>query len=636
MADSYNDLPLPLNPDAPREDLKRLHELVLGFSAEAHQEAELGVKSCEGYSKIVPTMQAVSGVNIALRPTGLSHTHINEMGRIFEVMRADLTDIKPSAEFKTFNPELDQHAVGYGKMWTSWYFSEAIDRKMSGVIDYALVGGSGYAHQIWNKATQRVDIVAYDGRDVRPFRPNDNSIENCEGLFLVREMSVNRVKALFPHKKDYIKADREGTTVKLQETTRSAVLDKMVGLSPYHRAQELSQPQEARSAGMPVVDVYYFYLNDNRVNKTGQTILVGDFRPDGSPINNYSYKVPPNGRLYPKKRLIIHTRTCILYDGPNIYWHGMFPVSKYTVNPLQWSWLGSTPMWDCLPLQDTLTRCLRAMDDHIQKVLKPPVAGDRTSVSGTELKAISEMINKPGAFWLRNATGEGVEVLKVEPLDPIIKDTISLVLEKMAERCGVRDMSALLGLNQMPEGQTIDKLMFATKPETRARSRGLEIFYREQGKMFLYNTAQFMSTREKFAVLGPNGMTIDEYDFDPTTFIPNPSGNPFKRRDEADNHLRQFQFYVAPSSLLRSSQQQDQMMAKALYDSGALDVQSLLEALDWPNAQQVMQRLMEQKQIEAQLQAQMSPPIGGHEQGRPPGNERPPEMNQDGDMTYSG
>jgi hypothetical protein len=638
LADQYNDVPLPLSPDAPREDKESYYARVLGFVAECHKEAELGVKNCEGWSKIVQTMQAVSGVNPVIRPTKVSQTHINEIGSLFERARAELTDVKPSAEFKTFNEMLALDAVNYGKMWTSWYYSDGIDRKMGSVIDYALVGATGYAYQYWNKRTQRIDVMAYDGRDVRPFRPIDTTVENCAGMFMVREMSENAVKSMFPHKASQIKPDRMGTAVKLQETTRAAVMDRLVGMSPHERAQELSQPYEGRSAGMPVVDLFYFYLTDDRKNSSTTAQWVGDFRKDGTPYNNYSYKVAPGKAMYPNKRLIIFTRNCVLYDGPNIYWHGMYPISKYTVTPLSWSWLGSTPLWDCLSLQDTLNRAVRVMDDHLQKVIRPPVAGDRMSVSATELRAISEQLGGAGAQWLRNPTGEGVEVLEVPVLDPIVKDTIELMFTKMAEKVGVRDMSALLGLNQMPEGGTIDKLMFATKPETRARSRGLELFYREQGKMFLYNAAQFMTTREKFAILGPTGMTVDEYDFDPATFIPNASGDPMKRRDEASNHLRQFQFYVAPSSLLRSATTQDQMMAMALYNNQALDVQSLLERLDWPNVPQVMQRLKQKEQEMAMMAMAAAPQqmgAGGQGPGRPESFEQPPQMRDDGTLEYT-
>lgn len=646
MADNYNtDLPVPLNPDTAREDRLAYEGRVLGFVSEAHQEADTAVKQTEGYSKIVPTMQAISGVNLGLRPTGLSHTHINEIGRLAEVMRAELTDVKPSAEYKTFNDTLQQQAINLGKMWTGWYYSEGIDQKLGGVIDFSLVGGSGYAYQYWNKHTQQIDVLAYDSRDVRPFRATDTTIESCTGLFLVRPLTVNAVRAMFPHKAKFITQDREGSAVKLQETTRNAVMDKLVGMAPWERAQQLSQPQATLNAGTPVVDLFYFYVNDPRINTTGETKLVGDFDQSGKPLNNYSYKVPPGSALYPRKRLIIFTRRCILYDGPNIYWHGMFPVSKYTMSDWQWTWLGTSPLWDCLPLQDTITRGLRAMDDHIQKVLRPPVIGDRQSVSASELQAISDNIGKPGSRWLQNAMGNGVEVVKIEQLDPIISEMMELCFVKMAERCGVRDMGALLSLNQMPEGQTIDKLMFATRPETRARSRKLEMFYRDQGKMFMYNAAQFINTRKKFAILGPNNMTVDEYDFDPGTFIPNSSGDPMNRRDEAENYLKQFQFYVAPSSLLRSAQTQDQMMALAMFDRGALDTQSLLEKMDWPNTQQVMDRIEQQKMKEMQMAAATAmggaqsgglPPTGGDPRGRPKSAQEAPQLRSDGHISESG
>lgn len=645
MADNYVKLPSPLAPDAPREDRDRQEAALLGFCSEGLREAEIGVQATEGYSKIIPTMQAIMGVNVALRPTNLSHTAVNEVGRLAAVMRAELTDVKPSAEYKTFNDQLAQNAENMGKMWTSWYYNQGIDMRMGGVIDYALVAGSGYAHQIWNKFTQDMDVIPYDARDVLPLRPIDNSIQSCYGLFLRREMTVQAVRAQFPHYASQIKEDRAGTTVKLTEVTRSAVMDTLVGKSPFERAQLMSQPQETRNAGVPVVDLFYLYINDPSINKSSQPMYVGDFYPDKRPRNNYSYVVPPGKPLFPRKRLIIFTRTCVLYDGPNYYWHGMFPVSKYSINPWQWTWLGHTPLWDCLPLQDTLNRLLRAGDDHIQKLLRPPVAGDRTSVNMGEIKAISEMLRQPGAAWLRNPMGQGVEVIKVEPLDPIFADLIQYCSEKMAQQCGVTDMSALLGLNQLPEGNTIDKLMFATKPETRSRSRMLELFYREQGKMFMYNAAQFITTRRKFALLGPNGMTVDEYDFDPATFIPNASGDPANRYEEAEQYLRQFQFYVAPSSLLRSAQTQDQMMALALFRDGALDVQSLLERLDWPNIQKIMERLGQQQQLQMMMAmgAQggagapgMGNQLGGDPRGRPPSGQEPPSLRgSDGYMEES-
>ena len=61
MAEQYNDVPLPLSPDAPREDKESYYARVLGFVAECHKEAELGVKNCEGWSKIVRKGGIVSG-----------------------------------------------------------------------------------------------------------------------------------------------------------------------------------------------------------------------------------------------------------------------------------------------------------------------------------------------------------------------------------------------------------------------------------------------------------------------------------------------------------------------------------------------------------------------------------------------
>jgi hypothetical protein len=631
-------------PSALQGPLSSYEQDLLGFCNEAIQEADIFIRATEGYSKIVPTMQAIMGVvNPTLhtvRPTWASNTAVNEIGRLGGIIRAELTDTKPSADFKTFNQQFAQHAINYGRMWTSWYYNQAIDQKYGGAVDYALVAGSGYGHQYWNKFTQDMDVMAYDARDVLPIRPVDNTIQSCYAVILRREMTVNAVRAMFPSRASSITEDRPGSTVKLPEVSRASLLNSAIAPSPFEKAQLSQQPAERRGAGIPVVDLYYMYVTDPSLNTSStQTQMIGDFKRDGTPANDYSYTVAPGKPLYPRKRLVIFTKRAVLYDGPNIYWHGLYPISKYTLDPWQWTWLGKTPLWDCLPLQETLNRCLRIMDDHVRKVLRPPVHGDKMTIGEEELKAISESIAGPGARWRENrAATKGVTIEQVPPLDSIIKDLIAFCVEKMASTCGVDQLASILQLNQIPEGSTLEKLQFATRPEIRSRSRMLEVFYREQGKMFMYNAAQFYTARRKFAILGAGSLTPDDYDFDPSTFFPS-SPDPHKRYDVVNEWLQQFSFYVAPASLLRAAQTTDQMMALTLFRMNAIDVQSLLERLDWPNVQQVMQRLSEQMKIQAAM-AQAgaggggsgplrSSQMGGAPQGQKASGQQQPHMQGD-------
>jgi hypothetical protein len=637
---------------------------MLGFCREALQESDAFLRATEGYSKIVETMKAISGVYIPIRPTWLSHTSDNEIGRLASIIRAELTDIKPAAAFKTHNPEMEQKAVNMGKMWTSWYLNNAVDQKYGGVIDYALAGGSGVGHQIWNKFTRDIDIIPYDIRDALPVRPIGNDFQSAMGCILRQEMTVNAVRAMFPHKSHLISADRDGTAVKLQETTRTTLLQSIIQSSPFQTAQATNQPAKRLGAAIPVVDLFYFYVNDHDLNTSSMPVQVGDFRPDGEPANNWSYIVQPDQPLYPRKRLIIFTRRAVLYDGPNIYWHGMFPVSKLTLDPWQWTWLGKSPLWDCLPLQDSLNKALRAVDDHIQKSLRPHIYGDKTSIGESEIEEVAKNWLKPGVTWRQNPSGKGVQVGEVPALDPAVDSLIKFCISKMESLAGVQDMGSVLDLNQIPEGNTIEKMISAMRPEIRSRSRNLEVFFREQGKMYMYNAAQFYTARRKFAILGPEGIGVEEFDFDPSTFIPHTySNDPRPRQDVAREHLQQFEFFVAPSSLLKASHTADQMMYMMLFTQGAMDVQTLLERLDVPNVQQILTRLQKQMEMKAQMASAMSGdagsvvggrngsappdggggsddsgpggPMGGHPQGRKPTFQQPPHMNGGGKMSTS-
>src|SRR6185312_15879077 len=105
-------------------------------------------------------------------------------------------------------------------------------------------------------------------------------------------------------------------------------------------------------------------------------VQIGQFDQEGNPLNNWSYIVEPGQPLYPLKRCIIFTKTKLLYDGTSIYWHGMFPVTKLTLDPWPWSWLGKAPLWDLLPLQKSLDKALRVIDTQIDKIARPAIIAD--------------------------------------------------------------------------------------------------------------------------------------------------------------------------------------------------------------------------------------------------------------------
>jgi hypothetical protein len=618
---------------------------MLGFCSEMLQEAQKVVRSCQGYSNIVPTMQAIAGANTSsvLVPTDRSQTFVNEIGRNHETLHAHMTDTKPSVEFRTKNSAYQGHAKDFGGMWNVWYLNRAIDHKFGSVVDYASVAGSGYAHQQWNKAINDLDVVAFDGRDFLPVNPFDDTVQSCWGGFLRRFVPLPWAQSMFPHMAAQLEADATyEPATGLPEFDRNKVLSKADRGAPFFSSMANTEAEERRSQGIRGVHLYWFYFNDPTVNDSSDVMYVGDWEKSDSgsgyeALTNYSYRVKPNLPVYPRKRLVVHSKTALCYDGPNHYWHGMFPVSKYTMIPLPWSWLGMSPLWDCLPLQESLTFALRVHDDHVRKLTRPPVHGGRNTADD-DLRKLSEMIALPGAFWKNMMPDEiGIEV--IPPLDAAVPWQIDYCTRKIAERMGVDAVGALMEKLQVPAADTSDQLMFEGGASMRLRSRHLERFYREQGRMFAFNSSQFFSVGKKFRMIGGESLKPQDYMDDTTSIVPRSDDDDRDPVEIGTEWADQFDFYVAQSSLLRSAALAEVATAMAAIRLGAIDRRTFLEKLDYQNVEEIMTRVRAEMQEKVEMAAAVKGagdqvggirPLGGDPRGRDATGTGAPSLGGDG------
>jgi hypothetical protein len=186
---------------------------------------------------------------------------------------------------------------------------------------------------------------------------------------------------------------------------------------------------------------------------------------------------------------------------------------------------------------------------------------------------------------------------------------------------GVRDLSQMMRLNQMPSAGTIEKVMEAMSPSVRGRSRSIEAVMREFGMMTAYNFAQFYDLPKRLTILGPDGATFEDFDYDPGSMIPDfvhdedfdergvitPDAllrGPMPRYERSREYLRRFTYHIAPGSLLSASEMEEKMMYLQLSRAGLLDHWSLLEKLGIPNvgeppagATTISQRLVAEQQM---------------------------------------
>lgn len=571
---------------------------------EAVQESEAFLKEQPGYAKIDETMRAVLGAPVALKSSKLSDTESNHLGKVASDMAALLTDVKPFWEFRTLNKRFEKQAEIQGKLATHWYLSRFIDIRLNMVIKYWEMAGTGWPHIVWDGQTQDIAVTAEDPRDVLPVRPSSDymSAQDAEGMVLRRERTVNHLRARYPERLWHlIKADRDGS---MRGSTPSStrftrLVESMGGAADGPFMQRLFGGPARRTPRIPMADVYTVYLKDDRRNDTTHPVLIGSFDADGEALDNWSYVVPPKGKLYPRGRCIIATSRGVLHDGPNPFWHGMFPLPKLTLDPWPQTWLGKAPLWDLLKLQRSLDGMLRIVDDHMGKIARPDIIADKGSVSRAALEKYDT--RRPGGKYMHNPlAGKGMQIVDPGRLPSEVQWYIEFLINEMDTLSGVRDISQLMRLNQVPGADTIEKITESMTASVRGRSRALEAFMREFGTMMAFNFAQFYTLPMKLRILGEDGLTMEDFDYDPGTFIPDfvhdddfdergiptekaMTRGPLPRYDRAREFMRQFEFHIAPGSLLAASEIQRKLIYLQLARAGLIDHWTLLEVMGIPN-----------------------------------------------------
>jgi hypothetical protein len=105
--------------------------------------------------------------------------------------------------------------------------------------------------------------------------------------------------------------------------------------------------------------------------------------------------------------------------------------------------------------------------------------------------------------------------------------------------------------------------------------RYIEDLMKQMGQQWVPNSFQFHTLKRRVAMLGSDGMTWEDFDYDPGTMVP--AGIP------AEEHWKAFTFMMQPGSLLKSTRESGYPKAFAMRRQGDMDLKNFLESIDMGN-----------------------------------------------------
>jgi hypothetical protein len=583
----------------------------MGWLANAISQGEAFIKEQDAYKDIAQARQIIMGGD-GQKLNNRSDISDNLLKRDSREIIATLSNLRPLWAYKTDNPQLAKNANVINKLSIAWWYNGFVDRSIREGLQYMGVDGTGYVSPIWDRDmyhTGRGDIAlhAYGADSVLPIQiGRDNNLQRAYAVVIKTPVPVAQAWAMWPHKTHILVPDRMNSTSMFQRGLQKV----QRFIAPALRYTQMDK-DDKQKVHFPEVDIFNVYIIDTTVNFSdreipmgdagtswfykvpyiGQQIPTGQFNSAGQLL--YKTAAPEDCLLYPMRRCLTATRRGTISDGTSMFWHGKAPIVQFKADDWPWMFLGYSLMKDGMPLQKGIDKLQRAMIDSADLRLKPPMQYDEASVTKTLMERLD--LRKAGAHVGFNMQmGEGIKPL----LDPHYYDVqqwipalVQTLKEDMKNILGTSDVSALLKARQIPSSDSIEKLLEMAGPLVTDVTRGMERSMRDLGEMTKSNFFQFYTTARKVQLLGPDGVTEEDYDYDPGNMVPShmpgePTGSlsRYSHFERAKHFSNQFGMRITQNSLTQITQMSRKLLYLQLYRSGfPIDPWTVGDVLDIPN-----------------------------------------------------
>ena len=581
-------------PATSAEALERGDIRVLSWLREWIQEGDLINRSDPSYDSIERAQQYIVGEQLSTEQRKLKYLPqiiLNESRKAMQAHVSALTDFRPVVGWKS-NPEFLVQANLLTQYATSEWITGMLDLDLGDCVKYSLAAGTGDLVVDWDPHAPlggAHQLTARDPRDTLPLRPSlTRSPQFWEGVCLREEHTVNVLRGMYPLKAHLFKPSSDTTLGKIMGRFRTGLSRLITPADPLDQIAAGTAATARRSRRGTVV-LYRAYFTDRTRNLTDKTFTLG------TPGSNWATVIAPGQPLYPRKRLVVATDDAIIYDGPNTYWHGLFPLTRLKLWSVPWQFLGIPLFNDLLPVQDAINETAHDLRLGIRQWVDPDVTYNRNAVSETTMRLMDP--RRPGKR-VRTMPGFGDPWKKEDGPNPQILSMALQLWDKLTLKfeglSGTANLQALLQLRQLPSADTIQKYYEALTPEIRQEARMVEAFLRDFAEMIKVNYFQFLSTAKRVQILGQGGVSLNDFDFDPESLVPALApGMPgytqeldamLTTRDERARYFhKHLVFVVAPNSVLSINAQERKMMTLQLSRQGYVDFWTLHEVLETPN-----------------------------------------------------
>lgn len=519
------------------------------------------------------------------RPEWKSSPIENHVFSKIETMVPILTDNRPKIDTLPRQPEYMEYAETIQKLMNYLWTRNNMDQVLASVVKDMLLFGKGFFYAYWDEDAGEVKIEAVAPQNIFP-DPRATSVKDARYMIHVLQMSRTDVAMRWPDSNGLMR--RGAMTVPDPGDFRRIVADNQ--RSPIHSGYQY--PEDAGGTLETVVpwvkadldsgaqedetvQVVQFWIRDPEVIETnlrdgeGNTLF-----ENGQPIMVRQPK-------YPGGRHIIVVGDRVVHDDVNPFVHGRFPYVELNCHAINGEFWPVSAAQNLISLQMYLNKINGQILDNAKLV------GDGIWIVSKDSNITAEQIvAKPGLVVETTHPNARVDRIPGTPLPNYIPqhgDTIRQALDNVS---GVFDVTQGRKPGGITAGVAIEQLQEAAQTRLRLLVRNLEDSIRELGEQELALAQQFYEDARVIRVM-------DTATQQPQFVVVTPE------MIQAD-----WEIEVAAGSTLPRSREARQREAVQLFELGAFDLEALLEHIDHPGRDKLLERLQIQRQLQQALMVQ--------------------------------
>ena len=533
------------------------------------------------------------------RPTWKTSEIVNLIWQTIQSQVPLQTDVRPKFTFLAMEPQDVPFAEIVNKICDSEWEKNNWMMIVQEVILDGYITGSGISSMMYDPLAEyglgapvyKSEEPLYCYPDPECTNINDSV---SQAFFKASPVPTDRLKAKYPRRAHLIKSDVSS--------------DKLFR-DKYEMTRQYLTENQSLTQQMPELTYDADTVNDYSIKKTMlfECFLKPDDIVEHSEMSESGEKVYKLSKKYPKGRYVCIANGMILHDSELPFDDILIPFHKYVnyLDPRKF-W-GISEVEQLASPQIILNKILSYTIDVLLYTSNPIWIVDHSADVDTD-----NLNNIPGTI-VEKSPGAEVRRENGPPLNPGFTQILDRIINWFNDVSGTSDFSRGEAPGGVTAASAIEQLISASRTRIRQRMRNLDCYLKDAGRQWLNRVLQYYTAPRVYRLTNKDGSQyfmkfhIDDIDTEygvkkRATII---------THDESGTELETNQLILSGELDLRVQSGSDlpfeasdkERKALALFDRQIIDADEVLEQLQYPNKDKILQRLAE-RQAQAAAAAQ--------------------------------